>query len=351
MLPETINNAIKAYLQLNVKDREFFLDYVTERSIPYSERELIEEKFADGFECPHCHAKGKGVSKAGKTARGKQRYKCQHCGKTFSATTGGVLFQSKKPISKWREFVSCFLHGFTVRKTAEVIGIHRNTAFLWRHKICDSLNNILQEVTLSGLVEADETYFRVSCKGGKVEGRKPRKRGSSIFHKGRKRGLSDEQVCVPCAVNRSGQSVSKVAEVGKSSANGIKAVITPYIAEGSTLCVDGEKAYKRIALESGLTYVQVGAVGSKRGGYSIQHVNAYHRGLKQFVEKFWGVSTKHLNNYLLWFNFSQYAKETYTEKARLLTHHILTTNCYTRRVDIPARPIIPYICENVRKAA
>ena len=76
-----------------------------------------------------------------------------------------------------------------------------------------------------------------------------------------------------------------------------------------------------------------------------------HSGLKHFVDHFDGVSTKHLNNYLLRFNFATYAKETYTEKSRLLTHHIVTANCYTRRVDIPDRPRIPYICDNVCKVA
>ena len=41
-----------------------------------------------------------------------------------------------------------------------------------------------------------------------------------------------------------------------------------------------------------------------------------HSGLKHFVDHFDGVSTKHLNNYLLRFNFATYAKETYTEKSR-----------------------------------
>lgn len=346
-----IQPIIKDFLKLSIKEREEFIDFVSSHSAPIYERTLIETKFANGYICPHCKAQGKGVSKCGKTASGKQRFKCQHCGKTFSATTGGVLYYTKKPFQKWREFVSCFLHGFSVRKCAEVLDINKNTAFLWRHKICDSLNNILNGISLSGIVEADETYFRVSYKGSAVEGRKARKRGSSIFHKGRKRGLSNEQVCVPCAVNRSGQSVSKISEVGKSSAIGIKAVIGSHISEGSILCVDGEKAYGAVAKERELNCVRVGALFSKKGVYSIQHVNAYHTHLKGFIEHFYGVSTKHLNNYLVYHNFANHAKETYTEKGRLLTHHILTTNSYTRRVDVADRPAIPYICEGVRKAA
>ena len=36
---------------------------------------------------------------------------------------------------------------------------HRNTAFLWRHKILDALQNMADDVTLDGIIEADETFF------------------------------------------------------------------------------------------------------------------------------------------------------------------------------------------------
>lgn len=351
MASSSISNLLKDFLKLSTKEREEFIDFVTEHSAPADEKALIETRFENGYECPHCGAKGKGVSKFGKTSSGRQRFKCQHCGKTFSATTGGVLYYSKKPIKIWREYVSCFLHGFSTRKTADILDIHRNTAFLWRHKICDSLKNILAEVSLSGLVEADETYYRVSYKGSAPVGRKPRKRGSSIFHVGRKRGLSSEQVCVPCAVNRSGQSVAKIASVGKASYKGISAVIVPFIEKGATICSDGERSYSRIAKENGYTNVCVEARFSTKGGYSIQHINSYHRTLADFVDGFWGVSTKHLNNYLLWHNFANYAKETYGEKSRLLVRHLYSTRSYTRRVEVADRPAIPYICEGVRKVA
>ena len=351
MITTNTQEVIKQFLQLSMGEREKFIEYVTEQTLLVDQKAIVEAKFADGYVCPHCGAKGKGVTRCGRSATGKQRYKCKHCHCTFSATTGGVMYNSKLSPKKWREFVSCFLHGMTVRETAELIGVNRNTAFLWRHKICDSLNLILENITLSGIVEADETYFRLSYKGGKAEGRKPRKRGSSIFHKGRKRGLSFEQVCVPCAVNRSGQSVAKVSETGKGSYAGIEAVLGGHIAEASTVCADGASVYNRLASEHGLNRVMVDAYSSKKGCYSIQHINAYHGGLKRFVREFNGVSTKHLNNYLLWFNFATYAKETYTEKMRLLVRHIMTAQSYTRRVDVPNRPAIPYICQAVNKVA
>lgn len=351
MKNETINKLLQEFKKLSLEDRDYFLNLVVSQSTPSDEKFLAETKWADGIVCPHCGKHGKGVTKNGKSKTGKQRYICQHCHKRFTVTTGGVLYYSKKSLAVWKEFVNCFLHGYTVRETAETIKINKNTAFLWRHKLCDSLSSIMEDVKFGELVEADETYFRVSYKGSKTLPRKARKRGSSMFYKDMKRGLSSNQVCVPCAVNRGGLSVSKIAEVGMGTFNGISAVIGSHLANGSTICTDGAYAYGKIASAYGLQRVRVNAYETRKGLYSIQHVNAYHRGLKGFIDGFQGVSTKHLNNYLLWFNFASYAKETHTEKARLLTKHLCCASSFTRRKDVADRPAIPYINENARRAA
>lgn len=41
----------------------------------------------------------------------------------------------------------------------------------------------------------------------------------------------------------------------------------------------------------------------KKGVFHIQHVNAYHQQLKKWMERFNGVATKYIDNYLFWFRF------------------------------------------------
>ena len=50
------------------------------------------------------------------------------------------------------------MNGFPLRKTAEICEISKNTAFNWRHKILDSLQNMQSAILLEGIVEADETF-------------------------------------------------------------------------------------------------------------------------------------------------------------------------------------------------
>ena len=47
---------------------------------------------------------------------------------------------------------------------SEDVLVHSSTAFYWRHKILNALQNMANDVTLNGIVEADETFFAVSYK-------------------------------------------------------------------------------------------------------------------------------------------------------------------------------------------
>lgn len=50
--------------------------------------EMRETRFKDGFECPHCSSEQ--VVRFGKV-KGRQRYRCKSCRKTFTDTTTTVL--------------------------------------------------------------------------------------------------------------------------------------------------------------------------------------------------------------------------------------------------------------------
>ena len=77
------------------------------------------------------------------------------------------------------------------------------------------------------------------AKKGKI-----RSRGGEVH----KRGLSDELVCIPCAVDRKGNAVSKVAKLGKCSKRAVEEVLDGHVKTKSTLCTDEEASY-RISLK------------------------------------------------------------------------------------------------------
>ena len=69
----------------------------------------------------------------------------------------------------------------------------------------------------------------------------------------------------------------------------------------------------------------------------------YHSQLKRFMKSFNGVSTKYLNNYLIWHNFVNYAKESDVEKRAILLSYVLTTLKTDRNSRLSDRPALPLV--------
>ena len=292
--------------------------------------------------CRRCSSKQ--IIKYGKDKNGKQRYKCKHCDRLFTVTSQSVIQGTHKTIATWKKYISCMMGKMTIRQCAEECNISVRTAFLWRHKILHSLQKMMDEVKLSGIIEADETFFPLSFKGNHKKSkfsmpRRSHKRGKSI----RKRGLSREQVCVPCAVNRNGLSVSKITNLGRASTKAITTLFNGVINNAATLCTDSLSAYDNFARKNNIKHVKVASGLFSNGVYNIQRVNNYHSRLKNFMNRFNGVSTKHLNNYLLWHNFVNFAKETVSEKTNILFKHMLSENCFMPGYEISEKCAVPLV--------
>ena len=304
---------------------------------------VTKERFANGRVCPVCGATH--VVRNGKRKDGTQKYICKDCGKSFVITTNSIVSGTRKDLNVWIKYVDCMLNGFSVRKAAEECGIHRNTAFAWRHKILDALQNMANDVILDGIVEADETFFTISYKGNHKKSKKftmprePHKRGNSTHV----RGLSSEKVCVPCAVNRSGMSIAKVSNTGRVSTKDLHEIYDGRIDPSATLVTDKMNSYVRFSNANGIELVQLKTGKAKKGIYNIQHINSYHSQLKRFMKSFNGVSTKHLNNYLIWHNFVNYAKESDVEKRAILLSYVLTTLKTDRNSSLSDRPALPLV--------
>lgn len=122
---------------------------------------------ADAVRCSHCHARPRRHGHAG---NGAQRHFCPNCRRTFCASTETALEHTLKPRSAWELLIRCMVERRTVRDAAETCGIRRTTSFLWRRRILDSLQSMMDSVRMDGIVEADETLFRLSCKGNHSKG-------------------------------------------------------------------------------------------------------------------------------------------------------------------------------------
>ena len=179
-----------------------------------------------------------------------RRYRCRACRQTFdalNALTGTPLARLRKR-EAWKEYAQALAESMSVRKAAARTGISVPTAFRWRHRFLIRPGDA-KAVVISGIAEADETFFLKSFKGERKLSRPPRKRGGTAS----KPGLSDEQVPVLVLRDRSGATTDAVLE--NLQAASIHRVLRPVVAKDTVLVSDGADAYASFAAEKGIDHI------------------------------------------------------------------------------------------------
>ena len=203
--------------------------------------EVIEAIATARSACPHCA--GTALYRHG-NSHGLQRYRCRGCGKTFNALTGTPLARLRQR-PRWLNYLDCVLDATSVRNAADIVGIHRNTSFLWRHRFLTGLGNAPPK-HLTGIAEADETFLLESEKGARHLNRPARKRGG----KAGKRGISAEQVCIVVARDRTGQTADFVTGKGPVTKRQLHRDLAPVLDRDVLLVTDGNAVYRYFALVS-----------------------------------------------------------------------------------------------------
>ena len=261
---------------------------------------LLQSQMPAQLSCPKCSAAH--VVRNGQ-ANGLQRYKCRDCGGTFNALSGTPLARLRHR-DKWLQQAQALDDGLSVRKAAARMGVHRTTAFRWRHRFL-AVPREIKAQHLGGVAEADETYVLRSYKGQRrglaelrgEQARKPRRRGGRAS----KRGLSAEQVPILVVRNRSGQTTDFVLPVANKPC--VSAVLQVAVARDAVLCTDGSNMLATVARELNIEHHAMNTLRGQRtrGAWHIQNVNAYQSRFKQWMRRFKGVATSYLPNYLGWF--------------------------------------------------
>ena len=118
----------------------------------------VERVAAQG--CPHCA--GREIVGWGRSD-GLLRFRCKSCGRTFNALTKTPMAHLRKK-DRWLDHAQAMIEGKSLAKTAALCGVHPTTAFRWRHRVLRAPASDKPR-SLSGIVEADETFILESFKG------------------------------------------------------------------------------------------------------------------------------------------------------------------------------------------
>jgi transposase-like protein len=264
---------------------------------------LLESKDGDARRCPHCggehlHAWGK--------AHGLRRHRCADCRRAFNALTGTPLARLRYK-ERWLTHGEALRDALSIRATAERCDVAVSTSFRWRHRFLGGAKT-KQPTQLSGIVEADETFFRRSFKGSR-RWKKPAPDATPPARKARHRATKPGRrgtplgELVPVLIARDRERTTGDAILDNMTARAIGAKLMPMLGPDVLLCGDASGAYATIAAAAGIRHEPLNTAAGERVRdrvFHIQNVNAYDSRLKQWMRRFNGVATRYLDSYLGW---------------------------------------------------
>jgi transposase-like protein len=249
--------------------------------------------------CVHCGFQT--LMRWGRAKSGTQRFKCRNCKATFSATTGTPLYRLRNR-HLWSKYLGLMNRHIPLRELQEHhgIGLSLPTLHRWRHRFLSALVTN-PEAKLAGLIEADEKFFRTSYKGSRGWKRKapPQQRRARKHGGSDKRGLSNDQVPVLTALDRSGAICQ--TQLPNLRWSVVSDAMSPWIEPDSLICSDGNLAYARVAQQAKCEHMVAKKAGQNAGGLSIGRIDAYHRDVENLINRrCMGVGTRYLMNYFGW---------------------------------------------------
>lgn len=311
--------------------------------------------------CPIC--KSTNVKKIGFTNAGVQRYQCKDCKKTYTDTSGTMLFRSKLTPEQWDGLLQGIVQNLSTTKIAKTIGIKQPTVWINRRKVLAALAALygIQDEKFLDIAECDEYYTPVSFKGKrnpdffiKVLGRMPR------HHRTRmekleyleenglleelekdperlemilcssdtyKRGISNEQACVLTCKDRQGNLYINPICVGHPQTTDIQKKLSGKFASDAILVTDSNSAYPAFAREEGIQHEQIPSGKHAKGAFNLSRVNAVHSKLAKQIPEDSGraPATKYLDyNTILFWWLEDNSHLSITEKVNKLKEIIST---------------------------
>ena len=330
------NELLKELLKLDALTLSKFKDYLNKHIVEIcsahgTNAKIIKEYSTDKLLCSHCNSY---LSKNGHTKNRVQKYICPNCKTTFSETTGTITYCSKLPFEIWKNVIDNLIDGLSIRRIAKKNNISVQTSFSLRHKILNALKKFVNSVTFSGEVQGDEKFFKINLKGTKPEKmpRYSKKRTSAGSA-----GISKHLICVLTLIDEKDNLLLKIGGLSRVSNEMLDTNLSEKISEKSKLTTDSASAYRKFCRDNNLEHIAIpsGQYADKNGN-NLAEINGVHSQLEIWFNKFHGVSTRHLQEYLDWFTyiFMMLKKfENYILENEMCKNIILDKN-YIRSIDV-----------------
>lgn len=232
--------------------KQFLIDNIIELSSSNgTNAKVIQDNCNEMKMCPVCNNI---LSKNGHTKSGVQKYVCSSCRKTLSSTTNTLTYYSKLSFEIWKNQISDFFDGLSLRRTAEKNNISTTSAFNTRHKILNLIHDFIENIKLRERAQLDEKYIKINLKGTKPENmpRYSKRRKSSGSA-----GLNKHLVCIAGGVDSNDNIILKIVGLGKVSTEMLREAFTNKLERGTEVITDGDTAYRKLCEENGTKLIAI----------------------------------------------------------------------------------------------
>lgn len=297
--------------KLSESELNFFQKQINKESNKSSFDFLIQTlQNINGMKCPHCGSEK--VMKNGRMKNKTPRFFCSNCHKGYSLYTGTYLQNIKKK-NKLFEYIPLRMSDKgTLRECSKTLKISLDTSFEWNKKVFGSIQAKENE-QMDGIIELIVVQDEISRKGEKPEGfyifkppnpnTNPKKKHKKTpkLHKPEDKS---ELVQMSVLFSRKGDFEMNVIHLGKLEKSELKEKLYPKIKKAKKILIEDAPVVKLFLQERKLSYYickTKSKVKIRNKNFDIQTAQILYQQFVSWLDRFIGVATKYLQNYMKWF--------------------------------------------------
>jgi transposase-like protein len=239
--------------------------------------------------------------------KGVQNYKCKKCHKNFNEFTGTTIAYIKKK-DLLKPFISSMLSGDSLYVCSKTLHIAIQTTFNWRQKIIAALKAYTPQI-YQGITEMMVIPKRFSRKGQGAKSKKIGQKGKITDPASNKKAESIEKgetqpLSLVAIGGRTSRFEIQIVQQGPIEIEKLNEQLNKKLNHVNKLCIEDEDILKKFAGKKKISYF-VKQQGKKVRGrnkyYNIENIENRYIKMNRFLERFHGVSSSYLQNYLYWY--------------------------------------------------
>lgn len=279
--------------------------------------------------CPHCGKSN--IIFNGKT-KDIQNYYCKNCYKYFNEFSGSTISYIKKK-EKLKPYLLLMFRGSSIKDCALKVGISIQTSFDWRHKIIAAFgNHILKEY--GGITEMIHRNIKFSRKGQGAKAKKIGQKGKITDPASNKKQETIEQngyqpLSLVAIADRNQNFEIKVVQQGDLMLDQVIKQVGKKLNKVKKLCLDENVILKQFAGKKKISYfirIPDQKVKGCNKYYHTDNIQMRFFKLGGFIERFKGVSSSYLQNYLYWYMLMDHIVKLFDPSTAMIEKSISTIN-------------------------